>query len=114
MSTESLWNVGNLFYLGAYQSAINEAQELHHLTDNEETERDFFVYRAYVALKKYEVMYPPQNAVLYGMHVQLVQLEISSTHSTALVAVKLLAQYFADPSSKVRRGRVNGRLFDQR
>ena len=61
MSTESLWNVGNLFYLGAYQSAINEAQELHHLTDNEETERDFFVYRAYVALKKYEVLLLARN-----------------------------------------------------
>ena len=55
MATDALWNVGNLFYLGAYQSAINEAQELHRLTDAEETERDFFVYRAYVALKKYEV-----------------------------------------------------------
>lgn len=55
MSSETLWNVRNLFYLGAYQTAINEAQELTALTDSEETERDFFVYRAYVALKKYEV-----------------------------------------------------------
>lgn len=55
MSADALWNVENLFYLGAYQAAINEAQELHQLTDSEKTERDFFVYRAYTALKKYEV-----------------------------------------------------------
>eukprot|EP00210_Caulerpa_lentillifera_P007204 g6894.t1 len=81
MSSETLWNVRNLFYLGAYQSAINEAQELSSLTDSEETERDFFVYRAYVALKKYE----------------FVRLEIPDHASMPLLAVKLLSQYLSTP-----------------
>lgn len=50
-----LWNLRNSFYLGAYQSAINEAQDLLGLSDSEAQERDFYVYRCYIAQGQHEV-----------------------------------------------------------
>lgn len=50
-----LFAVRNNYYLGAYQNAINEASDLEGLADQEQIERDSFVYRSYIASGSYEV-----------------------------------------------------------
>lgn len=50
-----LFTVRNNYYLGAFQAAIAEAADIEGLSDAEKTERDCFVYRAYIELGSYEV-----------------------------------------------------------
>ena len=52
---DSLFPVYNNFFIGAYQAAINEASEMQGLSDTEATERDCYMYRAYIALGSYQV-----------------------------------------------------------
>eukprot|EP01025_Chloroclados_australasicus_P030699 TRINITY_DN3088_c0_g1_i3.p1 TRINITY_DN3088_c0_g1~~TRINITY_DN3088_c0_g1_i3.p1 ORF type:complete len:332 (-),score=32.03 TRINITY_DN3088_c0_g1_i3:235-1107(-) len=78
-----LFPVRNHFYLGAYQSAINEAADLDSLQVAEQIEREYFVYRSYVALG--------QTA--------LVESEVTNDSSMALQAVKLLAEYLSGATS---------------
>ncbi|GFR49642.1 hypothetical protein Agub_g11692 [Astrephomene gubernaculifera] len=79
-----LFNVRNLFYLGAYNTVINEAADLDNLSDAETIERDCFVYRSYIALGSFD----------------LVISEIRDSAATGLLAVKLLAQYLSGRKSK--------------
>ncbi|WIA34245.1 hypothetical protein OEZ86_012596 [Tetradesmus obliquus] len=72
-----LFGVKNNFYIGAYNNAINEASDLEGLSDAEQTEKDVFVYRSYIAI---------------GSH-DLVISEVTDSAPMALQAVKLLAQY---------------------
>ena len=103
-----LFPVRNLFYLGAYQSAINEAQDLTSLSELDAVTRDVFVYRSYVALGSSQVLSAhyisthqhsrlrgPLNVVL-----QLVISEIPDDSAQALQAVKLYAEYKAGDKSK--------------
>lgn len=53
--SDILFPVRNLFYLGAYQGAINEAQDLDSLSELDSVERDVFVYRSYIALGSAQV-----------------------------------------------------------
>lgn len=53
--TDPLFACRNLFFLGAYQSAISEASNLTGLSEAEKIERDVFVYRSYIELGTYEV-----------------------------------------------------------
>lgn len=78
-----LFNLRNFFYLGAYQSAINNS-EIPNLSPEEAIERDCLVYRSYIAL---------------GTH-QLVINEIDSSAATPLQAVKLLALYLSGSENK--------------
>jgi hypothetical protein len=50
-----LFPVRNLFYLGSYQGAINEAQNIDTLSGLDSIERDVFVYRSYIALGSAQV-----------------------------------------------------------
>ena len=50
-----LFAVKNHFYLGAYNLAINEASDLEGLSEAEQTEKDTYVYRSYIALGSYDV-----------------------------------------------------------
>lgn len=54
-----LFTVRNNYYLGAFQAAIAEAADIEGLSDSEKTERDCFVYRAYIELGSYEVKQSP-------------------------------------------------------
>jgi len=47
--TDALFAVRNSFYLGAFQAAINEAQNVE-ASATLEIERDVLVHRAYIAL----------------------------------------------------------------
>lgn len=78
-----LFKLRNYFYLGAYQSAISNS-ELPNLSPEEVIERDFLVFRSYIAL---------------GSH-HLVINEIHDSSPTPLQAVKLLALYLSSPDNK--------------
>ncbi|CAD7702608.1 unnamed protein product [Ostreobium quekettii] len=82
-----LFNLRNFFHLGAFQAAINEASDLTALSGSEALERDFLVYRSYVALGSLE----------------LVISEIGNDAPMGLLAVRLLAQYLSSsvPQDKV-------------
>ncbi|XP_039000374.1 coatomer subunit epsilon-1-like [Hibiscus syriacus] len=80
---DHLFNLRNNFYLGTYQSAINNS-DLPNLSPEDAVERDCLVYRSYIALGSY----------------QLVINEIDSSAATPLQAVKLLAQYLSNPHDK--------------
>ncbi|CAL5030102.1 unnamed protein product [Urochloa decumbens] len=71
-----LFNLRNLFHLGAYQAAINNS-DVPGLDADAAAERDTIVFRSYIALGSY----------------QLVISEIDSSAATSLQAVKLLAVY---------------------
>ena len=51
---DPLFTVLNNFHCGAYQLAINAAQELDDLPSSAALERDCLVYRAYVALGQHQ------------------------------------------------------------
>ncbi|GAA0139706.1 vesicle coat protein [Lithospermum erythrorhizon] len=80
---DPLFALRNNFYLGAYQTAINNS-ELPNLSPDDIIERDSLVFRSYIAI---------------GSH-QLVIGEIDDSAATALQAVKLLAMYLASPENK--------------
>ncbi|CAI5478041.1 unnamed protein product [Closterium sp. Yama58-4] len=80
---DALFSLRNNFQLGAYQAAINESG-VGGLSEAEAVERDTIVYRSYIALGSY----------------QLVKDEITESSATALQAVKLLATYLADNTTK--------------
>ncbi len=56
MATDGLFAVRNSFFLGAYQTAINEAADLETLGPAEQIDRDVYVYRSYIALGSHEVL----------------------------------------------------------
>jgi coatomer protein complex subunit epsilon len=60
-----LFAVRNSFYIGAYNNAINEASDMEGLTEAEQTERDVYVYRSYIALGSHDVS-PANMAVLFS------------------------------------------------
>jgi coatomer protein complex subunit epsilon len=102
-----LFNLRNLFYLGAYQSAINNS-DVPGLDADAAAERDVIVFRSYIALGSYQVS-GQTNGVLvirsrsqlrrelaligWVLLLQLVISEIDSSAATSLQAVKLLALY---------------------
>jgi len=82
--TDELFEVKTQFYIGNYQTAINEAQKAKLPTIESKILRDFFVYRSYIALKKFSV----------------VNSEINSGSPTELQPLKILAEYFSQPSKR--------------
>lgn len=51
--TDDFFEVRNSFYLGLYQQCINEATTK---IRGRNLEKDLFIYRSYVALKKYRIV----------------------------------------------------------
>lgn len=82
--TDELFEVKTQFYIGNYQSAINEAQKLKLNNPVLKLERDVFVYRAYIALKKYGVVIN----------------EIHGASPQELQPLKQLAEYFSQPTKR--------------
>lgn len=52
---DPIFSARNLFYLGGYREAIDDASTLAGLTEEQEVERDYFVYRSYIELGETEV-----------------------------------------------------------
>ncbi|XP_076290402.1 coatomer subunit epsilon [Lasioglossum baleicum] len=78
------FGVKDNFLIGNYQECIREAQKIKPSTSDMATERDGYLYRAYIAQKKYRVVLD----------------ELNSSSPVSLQPLKILADYFANPDRR--------------
>ena len=84
---DELFDIKNAFYTGNYQTCINEAQKLK-LGDPElATDRDVFMYRSYLALKKFRVVLE----------------EVGPGSKPLLQPLALLANFLSAPGNAAKR-----------
>lgn len=83
-STDELFELRTSFYLGNYQQAINEAQKLRVSDPKLQIEKDVYMYRAFIAQKKYSVVLD----------------DIKSSAPEELRYVKLMAEYLSNETKR--------------
>ncbi|EDV26285.1 uncharacterized protein TRIADDRAFT_37307 [Trichoplax adhaerens] len=83
---DELYDVRNGFYLGAYSQCIKDAQKLQLSNPQLAVQRDFFVYRAYTAQRKYAVVLD----------------EVKPSSPLELLGVRYLAMYLSATSEAER------------
>lgn len=81
---DELFEIRTNFYTGNYQQVINEATKLK-VPQNLQTEKDLFMYRSYIAQKKYGVVLDEIRP---------------STAQDELISVRLLAEYLSNESKR--------------
>lgn len=81
-----LFDLKTAFFLGNFNTAINESQRLRLTDQNLQTEKDVYMYRAYIAQKKYGVVLD----------------DIRSDAADELKYVRMLAEYLSSESNKDR------------
>jgi coatomer protein complex subunit epsilon len=87
---DELFDVKNAYYTGSYQSCINEAQKLSPSDADISIDRDVYLYRSYLALKKFGV----------------VRDEINGNSPTLLQPLKTLLAYLQSEENASRRENV--------
>ena len=83
-NVDELFDIKNAFYTGNYQTCINEAQKLKLSDPDLSTDRDVFMYRSYLALKKYRVVLE----------------EVGPGSKSLLKPLNMLAQFLSSPSKR--------------
>ncbi|NXV58528.1 COPE protein, partial [Molothrus ater] len=83
---DELFDLRNNFYIGAFQAAINEAQRAKPSSPQQETERDVFLFRSYIAQRKFGVVLD----------------ELQGSSSPELQSVRMFAQFLASDSQSQR------------
>ena len=81
---DELFDLKNAFFTGNYQTCINEAQKLKLADPDVSLERDVFMYRSYLALKKFRVVLE----------------EIGPNSSPTLKPLSMLAKFLSSPSKR--------------
>ncbi|KAJ5074494.1 coatomer subunit epsilon [Anaeramoeba ignava] len=79
-----LFSVKNLFYLGNYHQAIAEGETLENLSQEQELERNYYLYRCYLAIGNYQTVLD----------------EIKENSPSSLLIIKLFASLLSDFDSK--------------
>uniref|UniRef100_A0A5S6Q564 Coatomer subunit epsilon n=1 Tax=Trichuris muris TaxID=70415 RepID=A0A5S6Q564_TRIMR len=85
-TVDDLFNVKNAFYIGSYQQCITEALALRPSSKQEKLDRDVYVYRAYIAQKKFTVA--------------LEEIKLENDTPGPLVSVRMLAEYLGKPDKR--------------
>lgn len=83
---DELYTLRNLFWMGNYQLAINEASTLNRLPSKFAPERDEYLYRSYTALGQYGIV--------------LSEIKDIASTSIALRAIRLLATFISNPAAR--------------
>jgi len=83
-NVDELFDVRNAYFTGNFQTCINEAQKLKLMDPALALERDVFLYRSYLALKKYRVVLD----------------EITPSKPEQVQPLKILANFLAYPAKR--------------
>lgn len=91
---DELFDCKNYYFIGSYQQCINECQKAKPTAPESQLERDVFMYRAYIAQRKYRVVLD----------------EIHTSSPPQLRPLRILAEYFSNPG---RRDAIVASLDEQ-
>jgi len=83
-TTDELFDLKSAFYLGSFQQAINEAQKFRNSDSRLQLEKDVYMYRAYIAQKKYGVVLD----------------DIKPNAADELKYIRLMAEYLSSESKR--------------